>query len=250
VWESVLGCLYPIFWLFYFSPDKTQSLKFESKKGQGTTFYFLLENKKVKRQSILYPLIDRERDRYRENVMISTLPSIMSDDEEDDRAAVVLKTYFRPSDRRNLMTSSCSEFNQIMLTSQPASFRPRVLIVDDEVFNILIVETFCKSLGVLTERAFNGKEAVDKILDHQNDLGIRLVLTDVNMPIMDGYDTTLTLTELMNDGKIPHMKIVGITAYVSKEKIDKCYECGMDDVLNKPLDKGRLTKVFERYGIL
>ena len=54
---------------------------------------------------------------------------------------------------------------------------------------------------------------------------------------MDGYETTLEIREMIKMKKIKDVVIVGITAYVSEDMVSRCYESGMDEVLNKPLSK-------------
>ncbi|RYZ94688.1 MAG: response regulator, partial [Moraxellaceae bacterium] len=90
------------------------------------------------------------------------------------------------------------------------------------MFNILILENYCKSIDLKPQRAFNGKDAIEKIKKiYAEGQKIRLVLIDVNMPIMDGYQTTITLREMIKNKEIDDLVILGITAYVAKEKIDK-----------------------------
>jgi len=216
---------------YHFAPTgKTPNLKFESKKDEGASFYFFIEHKNSKR------LFSSD-----ETSQVSlSVPSILSEIEENETVEVVMKSY-AIQERRNLLS---------LKTFSPIVPRKKVLIIDDEVFNVLIIETFCKSLGVSTERAFNGKEALEKVKEQGRDSRFKLILTDINMPIMDGYETTTELRNLMDEGLIPDTRIVGVTAYVSKEKIDKCYKVGMDDVLNKPLEKESLLHILKKYGIV
>ncbi len=79
------------------------------------------------------------------------------------------------------------------LDSSPSMANPpSILIVDDEIFNVMILENYCKSAQLKTERAYNGKEAIEKVKEFYNK-GQRfdMILTDVNMPIMDGYQTAI-----------------------------------------------------------
>ena len=70
------------------------------------------------------------------------------------------------------------------------------------------------------------------------------------MPIMDGYQTTVALREMSQKVEIDDILIVGATAYVSKDKIEKCYECGMNEVINKPLSQETFNRVVRKYDLI
>lgn len=120
-----------------------------------------------------------------------------------------------------------------------------------ERVNILVLERYCKSLGLKTEKAYNGKDALARVQEiYQRKQKISMVFMDINMPIMDGYQTTLALREMSQKEEIDDVLIIGATAYVSKDKIDKCYECGMNEVINKPLSQDTFNKIVRKYGLV
>jgi len=63
---------------------------------------------------------------------------------------------------------------------------------------------------------------------------------DCQMPILDGYETTKILIEMMNKGEISHVPIIALTANNSQEDIKRCYDCGMVGHLTKPISKESL----------
>lgn len=60
------------------------------------------------------------------------------------------------------------------------------------------------------------------------------------MPVLDGWETTRILKEMMKDERIPEYTIIGLTAFTTKPDIDRCFEVGMDYILHKPLNVKKL----------
>lgn len=90
--------------------------------------------------------------------------------------------------------------------------------------------------------AENGEE-VFTLLEKQN---FDLILMDVQMPFLDGITTTKLIRKYVSD-KIP---IVGMTAYVLPNEIEKCYAAGMNDHIPKPIDENQLFEVINKYIFL
>ncbi len=75
----------------------------------------------------------------------------------------------------------------------------------------------------------------------------RLVLMDVQMPVMDGYTATRQIRDLEKGrGRTP---IVALTANAMTGQLERCLQCGMDGLLTKPLEPARLEEVLERFGL-
>ncbi len=111
----------------------------------------------------------------------------------------------------------------------------RVLLVDDNPLNREIATENMLELGIAVETASNGQEAVDKARSGAWDL----ILMDVQMPIVSGYEATRSIRELERNGQTrrPRTPIVAMTAHTRPEDMDLCRECGMDGHLQKPLDR-------------
>jgi signal transduction histidine kinase len=113
----------------------------------------------------------------------------------------------------------------------------RLLVVDDNKMNILVVQNFLKRWGAQSEVASNGQEAIDKL-----DNGHDLILMDLHMPVMDGYEATRRLRE---QGK--SLPIIALTASLAQEVKDKVYEYGFDDLVVKPFNPDELLDTILTY---
>jgi CheY-like chemotaxis protein/anti-sigma regulatory factor (Ser/Thr protein kinase) len=213
------------------NPQKEAGIEFVSEAQIGSRFFFEIENKEPKRL-----------DPMKSDIFHRGGSDFLGIDEKCDLMHR-LKNYNSHS-MKNLFRLSKKAISE--------GSQARVLIVDDEIFNITVIENFCKSLGVATEKAFNGKEAINKLklCANDNQVPIKLVFMDVNMPVMDGYEATISIMNLIEAGEIDDTMVVGLTAYVSRDMIDKCYECGMAEVVNKPISKETLIEVLTRYKVL
>ncbi|WPV01494.1 ATP-binding protein [Mucilaginibacter sp. cycad4] len=100
-----------------------------------------------------------------------------------------------------------------------------ILLVDDNPMNVLVAQTYLKRWGATTDVATNGQEALDKLDTSKH----RLVLMDLQMPVMDGYESTKKMR--MNGVNIP---IIALTANLPKDVEDEAYKTGFDDIVMKP----------------
>ncbi len=110
----------------------------------------------------------------------------------------------------------------------------RVLLVDDNPINREVATENMVIYGISVECAVNGREAVAKALSQ----AWNLILMDVQMPEMDGYEATREIRRLEKAGRTPRHRtaIIAMTANAMKEDEDRCRESGMDDYLSKPLE--------------
>lgn len=114
----------------------------------------------------------------------------------------------------------------------------RILIADDAVFNQLLVAEILK--GHQQELVFvvNGKAALEK-LDKEN---FDLVLMDIQMPLMDGFETIERIRNNAND-EIRDIPIIAMTAHVMNEELEKIRSSGANDIALKPLKKEAFLKM-------
>lgn len=109
----------------------------------------------------------------------------------------------------------------------------RILLVEDNHFNQIVATDTIHDLvkGLKVECAMNGREGIEKLKINTYDL----VLMDIQMPEMDGYETTKYIREKMPDA-IKNIPIMAMTANVLKEEIENCFDSGMNSYIAKPFD--------------
>lgn len=110
--------------------------------------------------------------------------------------------------------------------------KKKILVVDDEMLNRKVLKGFLDALGYSPELASTGQEALD-VLDDSFDL----VLMDIMMPVMDGYDAVKAIRE---NPKFEEIPVIMVTALSSIEDRLKAVECGANDFITKPIDKTEL----------
>lgn len=118
-----------------------------------------------------------------------------------------------------------------------------VLLAEDTAANQKVVSAMLKKQGHEVVIATNGREAVDQFARRRFDV----VLMDVQMPILDGFQATRAIREMELDlGR--RTPIVAMTAHAMRGDREKCLSAGMDDYLSKPIDQLRLHEVIQRVG--
>ena len=120
------------------------------------------------------------------------------------------------------------------------SQKAKVLIVDDEPFNVDYLEQELEDLGYQIITAFNGQEALDKIKSQQPDL----VLLDLMMPVLDGF---AVLSEIKADNVLRDIPVIIVSAANDSKSIVKGIKQGADDYITKPVDADHLVKKLKEY---
>ncbi|MDP3469415.1 MAG: ATP-binding protein [Daejeonella sp.] len=111
----------------------------------------------------------------------------------------------------------------------------RVLVVEDNPVNSLLLKKIFQKWSNIPDFARDGYEALDKVIANEYDL----VLMDIHMPLLDGYEATLKIREL-SDKEKSLVPIIALTASVSSNLNDKIREAGMNDYLSKPYNPKEL----------
>lgn len=111
-----------------------------------------------------------------------------------------------------------------------------VLITEDEEVNFYYLKTIFKKTEAKIIRAKNGKEAVDIIGAHHG--SIDLILMDLNMPVMDGYEAMKIIKS-----RHPEIPIIAQTAYTLSEDRHKCIKAGFNDYISKPINRVALFRL-------
>jgi CheY-like chemotaxis protein len=115
-----------------------------------------------------------------------------------------------------------------------------VLIVDDDVRNIFSLTSVLEEHGMNVTFAENGKDAIAKLDSTEGGEGVDLVLMDVMMPEMDGYETTRAIRERPKFRMLP---IIALTAKAMKGDREKCIAAGASDYITKPVDTDQLLSL-------
>lgn len=121
----------------------------------------------------------------------------------------------------------------------------RVLIVDDVDLNREIATAVIEDAGIIAETAENGQVAVDMIAQSKDGY-YDLILMDVMMPIMDGYQATQEIRKLKNR-KLADIPIIAMTANAFEADRQAAMKAGMDDHLAKPIQIEKLYEMMTKY---
>ncbi len=164
-----------------------------------------------------------------------------SDIEVEARAAGVTafcsKPMFMSDIRETLMTAigqRQAEPEDRILPAATSDFRGKcILLVEDNELNREIAVEILNEYGFQVDTAENGAEAVEKVKNSKSG-SYDLVLMDVQMPVMNGYEATRRIRAL-NDPALAKITILAMTANAFDEDRKKAMECGMDGFLSKPI---------------
>jgi CheY-like chemotaxis protein len=134
-----------------------------------------------------------------------------------------------PEDQRRMLEHS--------LRRDPALEGRKVLVVDDDVRNIFALTSALETYDIKVLRAETGRGGIESLENHPD---IELVLMDIMMPEMDGYETTRAIRRIERFKDLP---IIALTAKAMKADRDKCLEAGASDYIAKPLDMDQLLSM-------
>jgi two-component system sensor histidine kinase/response regulator len=118
----------------------------------------------------------------------------------------------------------------------------RVLLTEDNEINQQIAIELLEGAGALVTVANNGREAVNYL--DANPTAYDVVFMDLQMPIMDGHQATITIRD---DARFAALPIIAMTAHASNEERDRCLAEGMNDHISKPISPAILFETLEKY---
>ena len=121
----------------------------------------------------------------------------------------------------------------------------RILLVEDNELNREIAVEIIGSTGITIDTAINGLDAVHKVAQSEEGF-YQIILMDIQMPIMDGYEATRQIRSLQRRD-IAHMPIIAITANAFSEDVTNAIKAGMNYHLAKPIDIGALMGILSKY---
>ncbi|MFG1488000.1 response regulator, partial [Oceanospirillum sp. HFRX-1_2] len=137
----------------------------------------------------------------------------------------------------NTARHNTGDFN---LQSNMAS-APTILVVDDNASNLLLASTLLKEFGLNVTQANSGKKAIEEVLRKKPDL----VLMDIQMPDMDGMETTRRIRNL--SPYYEDLGIIALTAHALPEEKENFMAAGLNDLLTKPIDEEKLANLIQHW---
>jgi CheY-like chemotaxis protein len=140
-----------------------------------------------------------------------------------------------PDDKRRVLERLHGQY-----TADAVFQGKRVLVVDDDVRNIFSLTSMLEEHGVEVAFAENGQDALAWLDAHAGEAAADLVLMDVMMPGMDGYETTRAVRA---DPRFRALPIIAVTAKAMKGDREKCLDAGASDYITKPVDPEQLLSL-------
>jgi CheY-like chemotaxis protein len=114
-----------------------------------------------------------------------------------------------------------------------------ILVAEDDETSSEYLEIINNDLGIKTIRVKNGEEAINACKENST---IELVLMDINMPVINGYEATKAIKKFK-----PHLPIIAQTAYAISGDREKSLEAGCDDHITKPVNEKELFAKYAKY---
>jgi len=115
----------------------------------------------------------------------------------------------------------------------------KILIVEDDLSSRLYLNKILEKTGAILLNAGDGQEAVDIVIKEPE---IKIILMDIQLPVMDGYASARKIREIRKD-----VKLIAQTAYSMTGDINDIYSTGFDDFIIKPIYSGQLIEKLSSF---
>jgi CheY-like chemotaxis protein len=172
-------------------------------------------------------------DRARLDALSKTAVMVVADSRERlvDRAAVFLHRVEAqlPTPTRRMLGA--------LRTGNAQLEGRKVLVIDDDIRNVFALTSTLEQRGMKVVFAENGREGIDRLLQHAN---TDLILLDIMMPEMDGYETARAIRSMP---RFEHLPIISLTAKAMKGDREKAIAAGASDYITKPVDVDQLVSM-------
>ena len=142
--------------------------------------------------------------------------------------------------------SSAPPFQEsiIYLDKHENALQLPILLVEDYEANIIVASFMLNNFGYKFEIAHNGKEALAQYSPDK----YSLILLDIEMPFMDGLETTRRIRRMEHEKGLPRIPIIAMTAHALMGDREKCLAAGMDDYIAKPFNPHQLQAMLIKYS--
>jgi len=132
---------------------------------------------------------------------------------------------------------------------------PQILIVDDNPFNTMALETILNSLEIKCSSVYSGSAAIEKLLNHQTKAcrsksckAYSVIFMDQEMPEMSGIEIVAEIKRLQGEKLVSKaVKIIGCTAHKAKEDVDKFMAAGLDHCIFKPISIAMIRDTLKEF---
>jgi len=119
----------------------------------------------------------------------------------------------------------------------------QILVVEDHIVNQKVIMGMLNKFGYCADKAEDGEKALEALKQKAYDI----IFMDIQMPKMNGYETTKAIRNLSTPIKNHDAVIIALTANAMSKDRDKCIQCGMDDYLAKPFNSNDLQKIINKH---
>ncbi|GAB7360920.1 hypothetical protein MBLNU230_g0905t1 [Neophaeotheca triangularis] len=163
---------------------------------------------------------------------------------------------FDPRKEREMSTDRNQDSAQQVATSQKQVFDEltlrlrdkgkRVLLVEDNKVNQMVILKFLSKVSIPVETALDGVQCTDKVFSHPHDY-YSIILCDLHMPNKDGYQTCKEIRSRERAENYAHAPIIALSANVLGDVYQKCVEAGFNSYMTKPVDFKELSNVLMRF---
>lgn len=125
---------------------------------------------------------------------------------------------------------------------------PQVLIVDDNAYNIMAMRLLLRQHKLTADEAINGKVSIDRVLARKDNTcedckSYKLIFMDLNMPVMNGYEATKNIRQMIELKEVPPTTIIAHTAFVHGVEEGPVKAGGFDGLLRKPVSSADVIDV-------
>lgn len=215
----------------------------QSQKGVGTTFTVLLE----------LPMAKQRKQRVQESVDSGEKVQCMVGGEAEKAQPQCLESRINPKESawdgenpRNVTQLLESPTNQTVteVETWDKVTGKKVLVAEDNELNWEIMQELLEDYDIYSERAENGQICLDMLKEKPAGTYVA-ILMDIQMPLLDGRETTRRIRALSDPGKA-HIPIVAMTADAFAEDVSSCLACGMDGHIAKPVNEKLLIGILRQ----
>jgi CheY-like chemotaxis protein len=152
--------------------------------------------------------------------------TVESEPDKGSQFAIDLQVRFTDSNKESSTSTLATNDHD-----SPGLKTSKILLIEDNADNQRVVSTLLHNIGIEVDIANHGAEGLEKFINNHYDI----IFVDCFMPRMDGFEFTRLVREHEASNRT-HSKamLIGLTAGAYKQNIEKCFSCGMDDVITKP----------------